>query len=154
MKRCLVIHLGEKNEDFIAVLGERRAKVLRRGFGRDLERARALLREYDGKVDAIGFDGIPLDLELGEAHRPYQLGRELAASATETPVVDGSGVRPGLERWSVVLADRAEPGIFSQKRVLMVPGLNHVGLANALGRMTPRIHYYDPEIATGYDYSG
>ena len=42
-----------------------------------------------------------------------------------------------------------EPGIFSQKRVLMVPGVNHVGLANALGRMTPRIHYYDPEIFFG-----
>jgi len=149
MQRCLVIHLGEKNEDFIAELGERRAKVLRRGFGRDLERARALLREYDGKVDAIGFDGIPMDLELGDAHRPYQIGRELAASATRTPVVDGSGVRPGLERWSVVLADRAEPGIFSQKRVLMVPGVNHVGLANALSRLTPRIHYYDPEMFFG-----
>ena len=149
MKRCLVIHLGEKNEDFVAVLGEHRAEVLRRGFGRDIERARALLREYDGKVDAIGFDGIPMDLELGDAHRPYQIGRELAASATRTPVVDGSGVRPGLERWSVVLADRSAPGIFSQKRVLMVPGVNHVGLANALSRMTPRISYYDPEIFFG-----
>jgi predicted amino acid dehydrogenase len=149
MKRCLVIHLGETNENFTAVLGERRVEVLRRGFGRDLERARALLREHDGKVDAIGFDGIPMDLELGDAHRPYQNGRELAASASRTPIVDGSGVRPGLERWSVVLADRAAPGIFSQKRILMVPGLNHVGLAAALERMTPRIHYYDPEIFFG-----
>lgn len=149
MKRCLVIHLGHKNEDFIATLGDRRAKVLRRGCGRDLSRARALLREHDGRIDAIGLDGIPMNLELGNAHRVYQVGRELAASATETPVVDGGGVRPGLERWSVVLADRAEPGIFSQKRVLMVPGLNHVGLANAIGRLTPRISYYDPEIFFG-----
>ena len=146
MKRCLVIHLGGENENFTAVLGDRRVEVLRRGCDRDLDRARALVLEHDGKVDAIGFDGIPLDLELGGAHRRYRIGRELAASATETPVVDGGGVRAGLERWSVVLANRAEPGIFSQKRVLMVPGVNHVGLANALGRLTPRVHYYDPEI--------
>jgi predicted amino acid dehydrogenase len=149
MNRCLVIHLGDENEDFLAELGDRRAEVLRRGCGRDLYRARQLIREHDGKVDAIGLDGIPMDLELGDAHRRYQIGRELADCASDTPVVDGSGVRPGLERWSVVLADRAEPGIFRQKRVLMVPGVNHVGLANALRRMTPHISFYDPEIFFG-----
>jgi predicted amino acid dehydrogenase len=149
MKRCLVIHLGGDNQDFIAALGERRAKVLWRGCGRDLERARALVREHDGCVDAIGLDGIPLDLELGEAHRRYRLGCELGGTARQTVVVDGGGVRAGLERWSVVLAQRAEPGIFSQKRILMVPGLNHVGLANALGRLTRHIDYYDPEIFFG-----
>ncbi len=146
MKRCLVIHLGDENENFIASLGHRRVEVLWRGCERDIDRARALIREHDGKVDAIGLDGIPIDLELGRAHRPYQLGRELAAAASQTKVVDGRGVRAGLERWSVVLANRAEPGIFSQKRVLMVPGVNHVGLANALGRLTPNVDYYDPEV--------
>jgi predicted amino acid dehydrogenase len=146
MKRCLVIHLGNKDEDFTAVLGKRRVEVLWRGCGRNINRARRLLHEYDGKVAAIGLDRIPMDLELGGAHRRYQIGQDLAELAIDTPVVDGGGVRPGLERWAVVLADRAEPGIFSQKRVLMVPGVNHVGLASALGRLTPRIHYYDPEI--------
>jgi len=149
MKRCLVIHLGGENENFIAALGDRRAEVLWRGCDRDLERARALVRGHDGKVDAIGLDGIPTDLELGDAHRRYQPGCEVAAAAKRTPVVDGSGVCAGLERWSVVLADRAEPGIFSQKRVLMVPGINHVGLAQALGRLTPRVEYYDPEMFFG-----
>ena len=149
MKRCLVIHLGDENENFTAALGDRRTEVLWRGCGYDLDRARALVLEHDGMVDAIGFDGIPMKLELGDAYRRYPAGRDLAARATRTPVVDGGGVRPGLERWSVVLANRAQPGIFSQKRVLMVPGLNHVGLANALGRLTPRVDYYDPEIFFG-----
>ena len=149
MKRCLVIHLGEENEDFIGGFGERRVKVLWRGCGRDLDRAHALVKQHDGKVDAIGLDGIPLNLELGDAHRRYRVGRDLAASATSTPVVDGGGVRAGLERWSVVLTDRAEPGVFSQKRVLMVPGVNHVGLANALRRLTSDVDYYDPEIYFG-----
>jgi hypothetical protein len=49
-------------------------------------------------------------------------------------VVDGRIIRAGLERWGIMLADRAQPGIFGQKRVLMVPGLNHNGLAGALER--------------------
>ncbi|MGB5694739.1 MAG: hypothetical protein WBM46_03720, partial [Polyangiales bacterium] len=149
MNRCLVIHLGGEDEDFTAVLGDRRATVLRRGCDRNMARVRALVREHDGEVDAIGFDGIPMDLELGDAHRRYRTGRDLAAVAKQTAVVDGGGVRAGLERWSVVLAHRAEPGIFSQKRVLMLPGVNHVGLANALGRFTPHVDYYDPEIFFG-----
>jgi predicted amino acid dehydrogenase len=31
----------------------------------------------------------------------------------------------------------------------MLPGVNHVGLANALGRFTPHVDYYDPEIFFG-----
>jgi len=33
--------------------------------------------------------------------------------------------------------------------VLMLPGVNHVGLASALGRFTPHVDYYDPEIFFG-----
>ncbi len=149
MKRCLVIHPGDQDEDFEATLGEHRAHVSWRGCKRNPSLVRELIREHDGHVDVIAFDRIPLDLELGDARRPYELGRELASTAEKTPVIDGSGVRPGLERWSVVLASRAQPGIFSQKHVLMVPGLNHVGLAHALGRLTPRVSYYDPEIFFG-----
>ncbi len=64
--------------------------------------------------------------------------------ATHTPVVDGSGIRAGLERWGIILADRAQPGIFSQKQVLMVPGLNHNGLAQALEKRGCTMRYADP----------
>jgi predicted amino acid dehydrogenase len=146
MKRILVIHLGKEAEDFTATLGARQVQVLWRGCTRNSELARRLVAEHDGQVDAIALDGIPIHLELGRAHRFYKPGRELSELAKETPVVDGSGVRAGLERWAVTLADRAEPGVLSQKRVLMCPGVNHVGLAQAIGRKSPQVHYYDPEI--------
>jgi predicted amino acid dehydrogenase len=149
MKRILVIHLDRDDKDFVASLGTRQAQILWRGCQRDLDKALRLISEHDGHVDAIALDRIPTTLELGAAHRSYKLGKVLAGSAMVSPVVDGSGVRAGLERWAIVLANRFEPGIFSQKRVIMAPGLNHVGMAQAIGRLTPHVHYYDPQIFFG-----
>ncbi|MEE4299302.1 MAG: hypothetical protein V2J24_07670 [Pseudomonadales bacterium] len=63
--------------------------------------------------------------------------------------MDGSGVRAGLERWAIKLAERAQPGIFSQKRVLMVPGLQHVGMSEALGSRAQAVRYADPAVFFG-----
>ena len=134
MKQILVIHAGEGGEASTHTFMGHELTLRRAGCGGDPERARALIAEYDGRVDAIALEGLPMSLELGAARRPHETGATLAPVAQQTLVVDGSGIRAGLERWGVILADRAQPGIFAQKRVLMVPGLNHNGLAQALGR--------------------
>jgi predicted amino acid dehydrogenase len=149
MKEILVIHLDEATEtETVSFLGHS-FRLRRAGCGGDAERARALVQQYDGKVDAIALDGLPGSLELGPAQRPHALGAELAGLPSKTPAVDGHGIRAGLERWGVILADRAQPGIFSRKRVLMVPGLNHGGLAQALGRRADALRYADPIVYFG-----
>ncbi|MCZ2115437.1 MAG: serine carboxypeptidase [Anaerolineae bacterium] len=146
MKQILVIHTGEgRSSDEYAFMGHS-LTVRRVGCGGDPERARALIQENDGAVDAIALEGMPATLELGSALRAHEIGATLAPVARRTLVVDGSGIRAGLERWGVILADRAEPGIFAQKHVLMVPGLNHSGLAQALGRRAADLRYADPMI--------
>jgi hypothetical protein len=118
----------------------------------DHQRARDLVKEYDGEVDAIALDRLPLTLRLGRARVVHELGKPLAAAAGRTPLVDGSGICAGLERWGVILADRAEPGIFAEKRVLMVPGLNHVGLASSLMHHASEIRYADPVVFFGLSH--
>lgn len=115
----------------------------------DLDRACALIADHDGRVDAIALDRIPLTLRLGRSTVTHVLGERLSSAARTTPVVDGSGICAGLERWGVTLADRAQPGIFADKRVLMLPGLNHVGLASSLMRHTREIRYADPVVFFG-----
>jgi predicted amino acid dehydrogenase len=146
MKEVLIVHLGQGEEEVTFSFLEQQVRVRRVGCGGDPEQARGLIAGCDGSVDAIGLEGLPAELQLGSVHRPHTVGAELAASAQHTPVVDGGGIRAGLERWGVILADRAQPGIFSQKRVLMTPGLNHEGLAQALRRHTPHIRYADPVV--------
>ncbi len=144
MKKLLILHLG--GDDYtstVTFLGQA-LELHWTGCRGNAARAVDCIREADGHVDAIGVAGLPAQLKLGNASRPHALGAGLAAAAIHTPVVDGSGLRDGLERWGVLLADRAQPGIFAEKRILMVPGLNHNGLSQALARHSPDLHYADP----------
>ncbi|MFM8319996.1 MAG: serine carboxypeptidase, partial [Chloroflexota bacterium] len=144
MKKIAILHLGEGSECFPVTALDQPFEILREGCRGDLDRARALIEKYDGQVDVIGLEDMPAQLRLGDAQRPHLHGSTLRAAARRTPLVDGSGVRAGLERWGVILADRLQPGIFSEKNILLVPGLNHEGLAQALGRHSPNIRYADP----------
>lgn len=149
MKTILFIHLDDKNSESVVRFLGQDVTVIARGCNGDPEQTRALIQEFDGKVDAIGLHGQPAALQLGPAQVAHETGATLAQEAKITPVVDGSGIRAGLERWGVLLADRVQPGIFSRKSVLMVPGLNHGGLIQALERHSTSIDFADPFIYFG-----
>lgn len=146
MKKAIAIHLGTGQETQTLQLQGETIELTTIGCDQNLEYAKHLIAEWDGQAAAIALDGLPTTLELGAASRPHAQGAALLAAATQTPVLDGRIIRAGLERWGVTLADRAQPGIFSQKRVLMTPGLNHNGMAQALQRRGSSIRYADPFI--------
>lgn len=149
MKTILVIHLNDGDEELnVTFLGEE-IKIIARSCDGDPEQTKKIVAEYDGKVDAIGLHGQPATLQLGPAQVPHDIGATIPGVAKQTPVVDGSGIRAGLERWGVLLADRAQPGIFSRKRVLMVPGMNHNGMIQALERHSTNIDFADPFVYFG-----
>ena len=149
MKEIAVIHIGDRNADeSLSLLGQEVCAHLR-GTGGDADKARALIEEFDGRVDCIALDGLPATLQLGSEQRPHAVGSTLPPLAKQSPIVDGAGIRGGLERWAVILADRAQPGIFAEKRTLLAPGLNHSGLAQALVRHTESVRYADPIIYFG-----
>jgi predicted amino acid dehydrogenase len=153
MKKILVIDLGQSTATSeIQWLGQT-IEIARMGCGGDAERARQLIADHEGCIDAIALDGLPAHLALGAARRPHVVGATFAQF--DPPVVDGSGVRDGLERWGMNLAAAAQPGIFAEKHVLMVPGLNHTGLAQSLGRHSHNIRYADPVVYFGLpDFPG
>jgi len=152
MKKIAVIHLNEgSSRETVRILGHD-VEIERVGCGGDSDKAAMLIREYDGQVDAIGLEGMPAELRLGMNSRPHDIGSLLPTMAQKTAVVDGCGLRAGLERWAVILAEREHPGIFNQKRILMVPGLNHRGLTAALSRRTPSLRYADPGVYFGLPF--
>lgn len=146
MKEILVLHWEtEERAERVEFLGTSFTLQHKNCFG-DVAKARAVLAAYDGRVAAIALENMPLTLELGPTHREHQNGRQMVTAVRTTPIADGRVVRAGLERWGVILADRAQPGIFSRKRVLMTPGLNHNGLAQALEKRGCELRYADPFI--------
>jgi predicted amino acid dehydrogenase len=116
------------------------------GCGGDVEKAAAIIAAHAGAVDAIALDGLPFELKLGSVQVEHAAAEQLRQAAGETLLVDGRTIRAGLERWAVILADRAQPGIFAQKRILMVPGLNHRGLSQALSRRSSQVRFADPVV--------
>jgi hypothetical protein len=146
MKQIVVLHLNQPEEtETIHFMGQS-LTIRHLNCANDLDKARGLIAQYDGQVDAIALHGMPAQLELGPARRAHEQGAALTAVAQQTPVLDGRIIRAGLERWAVTLADRDQPGIFSRKQVLMTPGLNHNGLARALERHGCTLRYADPFI--------
>ena len=144
MKKILVLHLGDNDETTAASFLGQAIEIQRLGTGGDPDRAGALIAQYDNKFDAIALEGFASHLKLGAESRVHPIGSALKAATAHTPLVDGSGVRDGLERWAVMLADRAQPGIFSEKVILMTPGLNHAGLIDELNKHSRTIRYADP----------
>jgi predicted amino acid dehydrogenase len=116
------------------------------GCDGDLAKTAAQIAALDGQVDAIALQGISYHLKLGDETITHVAAESLFTIARKTPVVDGYGVRAAMERWAVRLADEAQPGIWAHKRVLMVPGLNHHGLAQALAQYTKELRYADPVV--------
>lgn len=150
MKEILVLHWQAEEErvETVSFLGESFA-LQHKSCDGDMAQAQALLAEYDGRATTIALNDMPLTLELGPARREHAWGQQVITAVQTTPVLDGRIIRAGLERWAVILADRAQPGIFSRKHVLMTPGLNHNGLAQALEKRGCDLRYADPFIYFG-----
>ena len=143
VKRVVSVSLGASGRDFcerLTLLGQE-VVVERRGVDGDLKRAAALIRELDGHVAAIGLGGIDLYLGVGKTRYVLRDAARLAAQATRTPVLDGGGLKAGLEK-RVVERLHAEVGL-GDKRVFMVSTVDRFGMAQALAETGAQMHYGD-----------
>ena len=69
MKKILVVHPGTGSSSERVRFLEREVEILRQGCGGDITRAEEILRAHDGRVDAIGLEGMPRRLRLASAAR-------------------------------------------------------------------------------------
>ena len=154
MKRVVSVSLGSSKRDHtvkVEILGET-FEISRRGTDGDFEKALGLLRELDGKVDAIGLGGIDVYLYVREKRYAIADGLRLMAAVTRTPVVDGSGLKNTLEREAVrYLARETEylpPGV----KVLVVSAVDRFGMAEALAETGCDLVFGDLIFAAGIPY--
>jgi hypothetical protein len=103
----------------------------RKGTDGDTARATALFTALDGRVDAFGVGGIDLWLEVDGRKYALHAAHKLIANVTETPIVDGGGLKNTLER---LVADtlREELGPrFASGRVLCTAAVDRYGMARS-----------------------
>ncbi len=148
MKRIVSVRLGSSERDYqfvTTVLGQP-IEVRRIGTNGDVARATALIRQYDGQVDAIGLGGLTPVFRVGAARYPHH---EAIAGARRTPVVDGGMLKASLERWAVQKAAEMVRGIFNYRRILITSGVERYQLAQALAQFEGQLRFADPIVHLG-----
>jgi hypothetical protein len=151
MKRVVSVSLGSSRRDKkveAEFLGEKFC-LERIGTDGSLEKAAALLRDLDGKVDCFGLGGMDRYLWIGERKYAIRQVERLARKALKSPVVDGSGLKHTLE--PLVMQRLAQDKIvdFKGKQALMLSGVDRWGMAEALAEMGCRVVYGDVIFALG-----
>jgi len=154
MKRIISISLGSSERDYqftTTVLGQP-IEVRRLGTNGNVARATALIREYDGQVDAIGLGGLTPVFRVGAARYPHHEAISIAAGARHTPVVDGGMLKASLERWAIQKAAEMVRGIFKYRRILITSGIDRYQLAQTLAQFGGQLRFADPIVHLGLPF--
>lgn len=152
MLDVISVSLGSSRRDTdqeIDLLGKR-VRLRRVGTGGDLAKARSLVAELDGQVDAIGLGGIDLYVLVRNKRYYFKDALRIAEAARKTPVVCGSGLKNSLERRAIA---QLEPVLdLSDKRVLMVSAVDRFGMAEELYERAQKVVFGDVIFALGLPF--
>ena len=133
------------------LLGEK-FEISRIGTDGDFRKAQELLKEIDGKVDAIGLGGIDIYLYSKNNKYPLKFGKKLEEVVKITPVVDGSGLKNSLERKVIEILAKDSRFKFKNKKCLMVSAMDRFGMAESLVCTGCDIIFGDKIFALGIDH--
>lgn len=154
MKRIVSISLGSARRDYqfvTTVLGQQ-VEVRRIGTNGDTALAATLVRDFDGKVDAIGLGGLTPVFHVGAARYPHHEALTIARQARRTPVVSGNLIKQTLDRWCVQQANLAQRGVFNYRRILVASGIDRYALAQALAQYEAELRFADPIVHSGLPF--
>lgn len=144
MKRIVSVSIGSSTRNHVAeaeLLGEKFV-IERIGTDGNMNKAIEMIKELDGKVDAIGMGGI--DLYVYSSNKRYTIrdAVPMMEAAKKTPIVDGSGLKNTLERRVVnYINDFIFP--LKGKKVLMVSASDRFGMAETLHALGCEITFGD-----------
>ena len=145
-KEVVSVSLGPSSRDyeFITQMFGQEVHVRRLGTDGDVRRARELVAQFDGQVDAIGLGAMSVYFQVGHRTYIHQQIEQVAAAAQITPVVDGVHLKNTLERWAIGQVAQQQRDIFSHKRVFVVSGIDRYAMAEVLSSYTHQILFGDP----------
>jgi len=150
-KRVVSVSLGSSKRDSrveIELLGIPYV-MERMGTDGDFQKALSLIKELDGKVDAIGLGGIDLYLITGWKKYIIRDAKKLADAAKVTPVTDGAFLKLALEKEAINMLQREGIVNFKEKRVMQITAVDRFGMASALASLAKEIVFGDLMFAFG-----
>lgn len=150
VKRAVGISLGSSKRDksVTVSLNGQTIQVDRIGTDGDLQKARRLYLDLDGKVDAFGVGGVDLHLRLDGREYPLHAALKLVSGVRQTPLCDGSGLKHTLERRVFQLA-RAQLGDIRFRQAFVPVAADRSGLAEAVAEVAEKTVFGDLMVALG-----
>ena len=134
MKRVVSVSLGSDKRNHSVqteIMGEQ-FTLERIGVNGDVNKAKQMIRELDGKVDAIGLGGTDLYIHSKNKCYAFRESKQLRNCAPHTPVTDGSFLKNTMEN-RLIYYIKNELGItLSGKKALLMSGVDRYGMARAL----------------------
>jgi len=150
-KKIVSVSLGSSKRDHtvdVELLGQD-FNISRIGTDGDFAKAETLLKELDGKVDAIGLGGIDIYLYSGTTRYELVDGAKLRDVVKTTPVVDGSGLKNTVEPEAVKYLAAMPEFDVANKTVLMVSAVDRFGMAKAFSEVGSKTIFGDLIFALG-----
>lgn len=151
MKTVVSISLGPEtlNYDFQTRFLGQDFRVVRIGADKDVAKAKALLKEWEGKADAIGLGMVREHQQVGPYHFTQAATRELEQTVTRVPVTTGASLRGILHEWAVRHTQSEVPNFFNNSRILFFSGLGNYRSARVLSEYTENLMFADPVLQLG-----
>lgn len=145
MKKVISLSLGSSKRDKTVTaefLGET-FEISRVGVDGDQKAFVTRLSQLDGTVDAIGFGGMDRWLYSEGKRYEFAASKKLLAGATQTPVLDGSGLKNTLERETVRYLAREGIVDFKNSKTLIASAVDRFGMSEALIEQGGKICFGD-----------
>ena len=151
MKTVISISLGSTGQDFAfntRLLGQR-LQVQRLGTDGNVAQAVRLIKQWDGRADAIGLGVVKDSARLhARSVSAAQMAR-LTGAARRTPMSTGERLREIFLEWAVRHAQTELGRYFDNTRVLFFSGLTNGKLAMAMQEYTANLQFADPLLQLG-----
>jgi hypothetical protein len=150
MKRAVSVSLGSSKRDKSVTIKLKDQQILVERIGTDgnIDKARELYLDLDGKVDAFGVGGVDLYLRLNEREYPLRAALKLVSGVTQSPLCDGRGLKHTLERRVFELA-HPQLGDVHFKQAFIPVAVDRLGLAEGVSEISERIVFGDLMVALG-----
>lgn len=151
MKNVIGISLGAKSQDFefrTRFLGQD-LHVRRLGTDGSAAKAARLIKQWDGKADAMGLGLAKDEARLVARRRGEADAARLVALAHQTPVSTGARLADLFLEWAVRHTQNALGRYFDNARVLFFSGMAHHKLAMSMAEYTQNLQFADPLLQLG-----
>jgi predicted amino acid dehydrogenase len=151
MKNVISISLGASQQDFefsADFLGER-LTVRRLGTDGSVARAEKLIKQWDGKADAIGLGVVKDGSGGGWLRQESHDAARLAAKVRHSPATIGTRLGEIFLEWAVRHAQIALGQYFNSSKVLFFSGAASQKLATSMAEYTDNFQFADPLLQLG-----